>query len=32
MIGTEECNNKSMRMNSASIIFDKNKEFRFKNY
>ena len=32
MIGTEESNNKSMRMNAASVICDNNKEFKFKSF
>ena len=30
MIVTEESNNKVMRMNAYSIIYDKNKEFKLK--
>ena len=29
IIGTEESNNESIRMNAASMICDKNKEFKF---
>ena len=29
IIGTGEYNNEIIRMNSASMIYDKNKEFRF---
>ena len=32
MIGTEESNNETMRMNAYSIICDKNKEFKFKGF
>ena len=32
MIGTEEYNNKSMRMNETSIICDNNKEFKIKSF
>ena len=32
MIDTEEGSNESMIMNSASMICDKNKEFRFKSF
>ena len=32
MIGTEESNDESMRMNAASMICDKNKEFIFKGF
>ena len=29
MIGTEEYNKESTRINAASMIYDRNKEFRF---
>ena len=32
MIGTEEFNNESMRMNAASMICGKNKEFKLKRF
>ena len=32
IIGTEEYNNEIMRMNTASMIYDKNKEFKFKSF
>ena len=32
MIGTEEFNNESMRMNADSMICENNKEFKFKSF
>ena len=32
MIGTEEYNNESTIMNAASIIYDKNKEFKTRSF